>query len=92
MRQSSLLAWQLFATATSTFRFTSVTRFSQALRQQPDCQADIRLGLAACFVRLNSPSKARATFERMLQLDPLSCGALLGLAALALSSADTNPK
>ena len=67
-------------------------RFSKALKKHPECGPEVRLGLAACYLRLNNTTKAHAAFERVLQLDPSSCGALLGLAALALSSGDMDPK
>ncbi|MCJ1422133.1 hypothetical protein MMC29_000012 [Sticta canariensis] len=67
-------------------------RYSQALRKHPDSSQYVRVGLALCYMRLNKVSKARAVLERMLQLDPASCPALLGLAFLALASASTDKR
>ena len=46
----------------------------------------VRLGMGLCFVKLGNIEKARLAFERTLQLNPLSVGALVGLALLELNS------
>lgn len=48
--------------------------------------AEVRLGMGHCFYRLNRLEKARLAFERTLELNPRSTGALVGLAILELNS------
>ena len=52
--------------------------------------AEIRLGIAACNFRLGSFHKAKAAYERVLQLDPHCCEALLGLAVLSFNAPDAD--
>uniref|UniRef100_A0A2R5LJB8 Putative rna polymerase-associated protein ctr9 n=1 Tax=Ornithodoros turicata TaxID=34597 RepID=A0A2R5LJB8_9ACAR len=59
--------------------------YKKALRTNPNCPAEVRLGMAHCFYRLNKQEKARAAFERALALDPQCVGALAGLAVLQLN-------
>lgn len=51
-----------------------------------DFLAEVRLGMGHCFYRLNRLEKARLAFERTLELNPRSTGALVGLAILELNS------
>jgi len=60
--------------------------YKKALRSNPQCPADVRLGLAHCFVKLGNIEKARLAFERTLQLDPNCVGALVGLSVMKLNS------
>ena len=52
--------------------------------------ADVRLGMAHCFYKLNKPEKARQAFQRTLDLDPMSVGALVGIALLDLNNKDVS--
>ena len=52
--------------------------------------ADVRLGMAHCFYKLNKPEKARQAFQRTLDLDPSSVGALVGIALLDLNNKDVS--
>ncbi|KAM7285986.1 RNA polymerase-associated protein CTR9 homolog [Ixodes scapularis] len=59
--------------------------YKKALRTNPNCPAEVRLGMGHCFYRLGKQEKARAAFERALALDPQCVGALAGLAVLQLN-------
>ncbi|XP_018323793.1 RNA polymerase-associated protein CTR9 homolog [Agrilus planipennis] len=59
--------------------------YKKALRTNPNCPAEVRLGMGHCFMKLNNQDKARLAFERALQLDPQCVGALVGLAILKLN-------
>lgn len=65
---------------------SAITHYKKALRINPACPAAVRLGMGHCFMKLNKPDKARAAFERALQLDGQCVGALVGLAILELNS------
>ena len=58
-------------------------RYSEAIRLQPGCGAEVRLGLGLCYSKLGNLKLARNCFERVLQLEPRTSLALLGLATLA---------
>jgi len=60
--------------------------YKKALRSNPKCPADVRLGMAHCFLKLGNTEKARLAFERALQLDSKCVGALVGLAIMKLNS------
>ncbi|XP_078483653.1 RNA polymerase-associated protein CTR9 homolog isoform X2 [Ciona intestinalis] len=62
--------------------------YKKALRTNPNCPADVRLGMAHCFYKLNKLDRARQAFERTLELDPTSVGALVGIALLDLNNKD----
>lgn len=49
------------------------------------CPADVRLGLGHCYYKLGKTEKAKAAFERALQLDNKCVGALIGLAVIELN-------
>ncbi|RWS11596.1 RNA polymerase-associated protein CTR9-like protein [Dinothrombium tinctorium] len=59
--------------------------YKKALRHNPYCPADVRLGIGHCFYKLGKPEKAKLAFERALQLDTRCVGALVGLALLELN-------
>lgn len=59
--------------------------YKKALRTNPRCPADVRLGMGHCFYKLGKQEKARLAFERALQLDPKCVGALVGLSLLELN-------
>jgi len=70
----------------STGNFSQALRhFCSALRTFPNCPAEIRLGIAACYLRLGEVPKAEAAYRRVLELDPGSTQALLGLAVMELA-------
>lgn len=59
--------------------------YKKALQVCPRCPADVRLGLAICFYRLNMIDKAEEAFSKALSLDPSCVGALTGLAVIELN-------
>ncbi|VDP07315.1 unnamed protein product [Soboliphyme baturini] len=59
--------------------------YKKALRFNPNCPADVRVGMGHCFAKLSKMDKAKMAFERALQLNPGCCGALVGLAILELN-------
>ncbi|XP_013407912.1 RNA polymerase-associated protein CTR9 homolog, partial [Lingula anatina] len=63
--------------------------YKKAMRTNPRCPASVRLGMGHCFVKLGKIEKARAAFERALQLDSQCVGALVGLAILELNTKST---
>ncbi|KAH7966563.1 hypothetical protein HPB49_017742 [Dermacentor silvarum] len=63
--------------------------YKKALRTNPNCPAEVRLGMGHCLYRLGKQEKARAAFERALVLDPQCVGALSGLAVLQLNQKGT---
>jgi RNA polymerase-associated protein CTR9 len=60
--------------------------YKKALRTNPDCPANVRLGMGHCFLKLGNEEKARAAFARALELDPQCVGALVGLSILDLNT------
>lgn len=44
--------------------------------------------MAHCFYKLNKLEKARQAFQRTLEIDPTSVGALVGIALLDLNNKD----
>ncbi|CAH1786982.1 unnamed protein product [Owenia fusiformis] len=64
--------------------------YKKALRTNPKCPANVRLGMGHCFVKLGKPEKARLAFERALTLDPQCVGALVGMSILELN--EKNPE
>lgn len=63
----------------------ALTYYKKALRTNPGCPADVRYGLGLCFFKLGNEAKARAAFERALELDDKCVGALVGLAIMDLN-------
>ncbi|XP_017063512.1 RNA polymerase-associated protein CTR9 homolog [Drosophila eugracilis] len=59
--------------------------YKKALRTNPNCPANVRIGMAHCFLKMGNPEKAKLAFERALQLDQQCVGALIGLAVLKLN-------
>jgi len=59
--------------------------YKKALQVCPNCPADVRLGLAICFYKLNMLEKAEEAFSKALALDPRCVGALTGLAVIELN-------
>ncbi|XP_037103454.1 RNA polymerase-associated protein CTR9 homolog isoform X2 [Syngnathus acus] len=64
--------------------------YKKALRTNPGCPAEVRLGMGHCFVKLNKLEKARLAFGRALELNPKCVGALVGLAVLELNSKEAD--
>ncbi|XP_026519213.1 RNA polymerase-associated protein CTR9 homolog, partial [Terrapene carolina triunguis] len=60
--------------------------YKKALRTNPGCPAEVRLGMGHCFVKLNKLEKARLAFSRALELNSKCVGALVGLAVLELNN------
>ncbi len=63
-------------------------RYCQALRSQPNCPPEVRLGIAACQWQLGNVAQARAAYQRILALSPTNVDALLGLALLDINRGD----
>jgi len=57
----------------------------KVMRSNSQCPADVRIGMAHCFLKLGNIEKARLAFERALQLDSKCVGALVGLAIMKLN-------
>ncbi|CAL8351896.1 unnamed protein product [Merluccius merluccius] len=64
--------------------------YKKALRTNPGCPAEVRLGMGHCFVKLNKLEKARLAFGRALELNSKCVGALVGLAVLELNSKESD--
>eukprot|EP00124_Ichthyophonus_hoferi_P005871 Ihof_evm2s1008 gene=Ihof_evmTU2s1008 len=64
----------------------ALSLYKQALTLNPDCPAEVRLGIGQCFFKLGNYEKARLAFERTRALNEKSVGALVGLAILELNS------
>ncbi|KAI1309430.1 RNA polymerase-associated protein CTR9 -like protein [Halotydeus destructor] len=64
----------------------SLVHYKKALKTNPRCPADVRLGMAHCFYKLGKVDKAKLAFERALQLEGKCVGALVGLALLELNN------
>ena len=60
------------------------------MKEHPAAPAEVRLGIAACNYRLGSFSKSKLAYERVLQIDPQCCEALLGLAVLSFNAPDAD--
>eukprot|EP00123_Amoebidium_parasiticum_P014534 comp22541_c1_seq1/m.34251 comp22541_c1_seq1/g.34251 ORF comp22541_c1_seq1/g.34251 comp22541_c1_seq1/m.34251 type:complete len:1057 (-) comp22541_c1_seq1:62-3232(-) len=63
----------------------ALTLYKQALRLNPGCPAEVRLGIGQCFFKLGNFERARQAFERTLAINDRSVGALVGLAILELN-------
>ncbi|XP_005176768.1 RNA polymerase-associated protein CTR9 homolog [Musca domestica] len=59
--------------------------YKKALRTNPNCPANVRMGMGHCFLKMNNPEKAKLAFQRALELDSNCVGALIGLAILKLN-------
>ena len=59
--------------------------YRNALRNYPSAPPEVRLGIAACQLRLGEVSKAEGAYRRVLELDPMCTQALLGLAVMELA-------
>lgn len=64
--------------------------YKKALRTNPGCPAEVRLGMGHCFVKLNKLEKARLAFGRALDLNSKCVGALVGLAVLELNNKEAD--
>lgn len=58
--------------------------YKQAVRDCPSCPPEVRLGIAACCLKLGNTEKAELAYRRTLELSPNCTPALLGLAVLKL--------
>jgi len=68
----------------------ALSYYKRALRTNPSCPADVRLGMAQCFYKLGKLDRARQAFERTLQLQPDNVSALIGVALLDLNNGDVD--
>ncbi|XP_018496756.1 LOW QUALITY PROTEIN: RNA polymerase-associated protein CTR9 homolog [Galendromus occidentalis] len=64
----------------------SLAFYQKALRTNPNCPADVRLGMGLCFFELGNLEKARLAFGRAIELNPKCVGAVVGLAILELNT------
>ncbi|KFV15430.1 RNA polymerase-associated protein CTR9, partial [Tauraco erythrolophus] len=63
--------------------------YKKALRTNPGCPAEVRLGMGHCFVKLNKLEKARLAFRKK-ELNSKCVGALVGLAVLELNNKEAD--
>lgn len=63
--------------------------YKKALQICPNVPADVRVGLAICFYKLDMIDKAEDAFLRALSLDSRCVGALTGLAVIELNKKTT---
>lgn len=63
----------------------ALTYYRKCLRVNPNCPANVRLGIGHCFYKLNQMEKAKLAFERALELDPQCVGALVALSIMELN-------
>ena len=66
----------------------ALQHYCRALRENPDCPAEVRVGIGACQLKLGDMKAAQAAFERALALDPDNAEAHLGLAIIKLNNPD----
>uniref|UniRef100_A0A1A9V7Q9 Uncharacterized protein n=1 Tax=Glossina austeni TaxID=7395 RepID=A0A1A9V7Q9_GLOAU len=59
--------------------------YKKALRTNPNCPANGRMGMGHCFLKMNNEEKAKLAFQRAHDLDPNCVGALIGLSILKLN-------
>lgn len=59
--------------------------YKRALRANPNCPADVRLGMGHCYYKIGNIEKAKMCFQRAHQLDNKCVGALVGLAVIELN-------
>uniref|UniRef100_A0A8C9SX63 CTR9 homolog, Paf1/RNA polymerase II complex component n=1 Tax=Scleropages formosus TaxID=113540 RepID=A0A8C9SX63_SCLFO len=71
-------------------RIGALAYYKKALRTNPGCPAEVRLGMGHCFVKLNKLEKARLAFSRALELNSTCVGALVGLAVLELNNKEAD--
>ncbi|XP_016946472.1 RNA polymerase-associated protein CTR9 homolog isoform X2 [Drosophila biarmipes] len=62
--------------------------FKSVLMAQPQAPAEVRVGMAHCFLRMGDLNSARRSFERALELNKRCPSALLGRAILKLNQRD----
>lgn len=60
----------------------SLDSFRAAMKTNPVCVNEVRIGLALCYYQLGRERLARAWFQRALEVDPEDINALLGMAVL----------
>jgi RNA polymerase-associated protein CTR9 len=70
----------------------ALSHYCDVLRWNPRCGAGIRVGLGLCCYKLGQLSRAKAAFERALELDGKCVEALVGSAILELGSGDAKAK
>ncbi|CAJ0571771.1 unnamed protein product, partial [Mesorhabditis spiculigera] len=66
----------------------ALAHYKKALKQKPDCPADVRLGIGHCYAKLGKTERARAAFERCLELDKGNVAAMAALGVLERNSGD----
>lgn len=54
--------------------------YKKALRTNPQCPADVRVGIGHCFMKMGNKDKAELAYERALEINPNCVGALIGMA------------
>lgn len=66
----------------------ALKHYCRALQENPAAPAEVRLGIAACHLRLGSTTIAAQAYERVLELDSSNADALLGLASIKFNSSN----
>ena len=62
--------------------------YEQCLKLNPNCPADVRLGLGLCHYQLGHLPRARQCFERVIELDPNNVSALTALSIMDINTKD----
>ena len=68
---------------------TALKLYASAIEMNPECPANVRLGLAQCLYKLGDLPTATQAFERVLELDAQNVEALVALATLEMNSDKT---
>ena len=63
--------------------------YKKCIRLNPECPADVRLGIGLCYYKMNKMERAVDAFTRALNLDGRCVGALIGLAVINLNQKDS---
>uniref|UniRef100_A0A914EKH2 RNA polymerase-associated protein CTR9 homolog n=1 Tax=Acrobeloides nanus TaxID=290746 RepID=A0A914EKH2_9BILA len=62
--------------------------YKKCLKLNPNCPADVRVGMGYCLAKLGKYEKARMAFERALDLDPHNVQAIIAMAILDMNSGE----
>jgi RNA polymerase-associated protein CTR9 len=62
--------------------------YKKALRTNPQCPADVRVGIGHCFMKLSNKEKAELAYDRALELNAQCTGALIGMSILSMNNRD----
>lgn len=62
--------------------------YKKALRTNPQCPADVRVGIGHCFMKMGNKEKAELAYDRALEINPNCVGALIGMAVHRMNIRD----